>query len=129
LPRYLQQPELLYNGKSRHIILSEQGFHSKNTPEGQTLQAAAYCYAWYKVAHMDAIDSFIYHRQVDHGQEGGLNLGLWTRDKNSSNPAAPKAKKKIYAVFQAADTPGWEDAFRFALPIIGIQQWSDLLPK
>jgi hypothetical protein len=127
LPRYFRRPELLFHGTPRHIILSEQGFHCPETPEGQTLQAAAFCYAYYKVSHLDGIDSFILHRHVDHGQEGGLNLGLWTRNKDSRNPAEPLAKKKIYEVFKAADRPDWEEAFRFALPVIGIADWSQIL--
>jgi hypothetical protein len=129
LQKYFQRSELLFNGKPRHIILSEQGFHSPESPEGQTLQAAAYCYAFYKVAHLDGIDSFILHRHVDHGQEGGLNLGLWTRNKNSQNPAEPLAKKKIYDVFKAADQPNRESVFNFALPVIGITNWNEILPK
>jgi hypothetical protein len=129
LPKYLERQELLHKGKPRHIILSEQGFHSPDSTEGQVLQAAAYCYAYYKVAHLDGIDSFIYHRQVDHGHEGGLNLGLWTRNKQSANPAEPAEKKRIYDVFRVADRPGWDGAFRFALPVIGISNWAELTDR
>jgi hypothetical protein len=126
LPRYFSREDLLFRGKARRIILSEQGFHSPDSPDGQKLQAAAYCYAYYKVARQPGIDSFILHRHVDHGGEGGLNLGLWTRDKNSRNAAEPFEKKKIYDVFKAADTPFWEDAFQFALPVIGLRTWTEL---
>lgn len=126
LTRYFAREELGYQGTPRRIILSEQGFHSPDTVEGQTWQAAAYCYAYFKVAHLSAIDSFILHRHVDHGQEGGLNLGLWTRDKHSSHPAQPLEKKKIYEVFQAADTAAWEETFQFALPLIGLKNWAEL---
>jgi len=129
LPAYLRRPELLFAGKPRRIILSEQGFHSPDTPDGQVLQAAAFCYAYYKVAHLDGIDSFILHRHVDHGQEGGLNLGLWTRNKTSTNPAEALAKKKIYDVFKIADGSNWEQEFAFALPVIGISTWAELLAK
>ncbi len=126
LTEYFRRPELLYNGQPRRIILSEQGFHSPDTQEGQLLQAAAYAYAYQKIRNLDAIDSFILHRHVDHGQEGGLNLGLWARHKPGRHPAEPAEKKKIYEVFKAADTPDWEAAFRFALPIIGIKSWSEI---
>jgi len=129
LPAYLRRPELLFAGKPRRIILSEQGFHSPDTPDGQVLQAAAFCYAYYKVTHLDGIDSFILHRHVDHGQEGGLNLGLWTRNKTSTNPAEALAKKKIYDVFKIADGSNWEQEFAFALPVIGISTWAELLAK
>ena len=124
--RYLGQPGLQFEGKPRRVILSEQGFHTPDRPDGEVLQAAGYAYAWRKVAALDGIDSFILHRHVDHGQEGGLKLGLWSRDTNSPSAAAPLAKKKIYEVFRAADTPQWEEAFRFALPVIGITNWNDL---
>lgn len=126
LTTFMRRPEMLYNGQPRRIILSEQGFHSTDKPDGELLQAAAYAYAYQKIRDLDGIDSFILHRHVDHGNEGGLNLGLWTRDKSGKHPAQPLAKKKIYEVFQAADTPAWEEAFRFALPVIGITNWSEI---
>lgn len=126
LTRYLRQPELLCQGVPRRVILSEQGFHSDASPQGEELQAAAYCYASWKTDHLDGIDSFILHRHVDHKMEGGLNLGLWMRQTNSI--ATPLAKKKIYEVFKAADTPGRNQAFAFALPLIGITNWSQVLP-
>lgn len=129
LVEFMRRPEMLYQGQPRRIILSEQGFHSKDSEEGQLHQAAAYAYAYQKIRNLDAIDSFILHRHVDHGQEGGLNLGLWTRHKPGKHPAEPAEKKKIYEVFKAADTPQWEEAFRFALPVIGITNWSEINGK
>jgi len=126
LPRYLRRTELLFDGKSRRIILSEQGFHSDGTPEGELAQAAAYCYAYYQSDRLLEIDAFILHRHIDHGHEGGLNLGLWRRDTNSPSASAPLSKKPIYEVFRAADTPEWEKAFEFALPIIGIRSWKEI---
>ena len=145
LPRYFHRPEMMVvsshtvnlsspkagvplnpPGQLRHIILSEQGFHSKGTPESEQLQAAAYCYAWRKVCRLDGIDSFILHRHVDHAAEGGLNLGLWRRNTSGASPCEPQSKKPIYDVFRAADTSNWEEAFRFALPIIGAKDWRSL---
>jgi hypothetical protein len=130
LPRYLRKPELLFNGKPRRIILSEQGFHTPDRPEGEAWQAAAYAYAWYRVANIPEIDSFILHRHVDHAHEGGLKLGLWRRNEKSASPCEPAAHKRIYDVFLHADQADWRQAFEFALPIVGIQRWEDLLaPK
>lgn len=128
LPRHMNRPEMLYRGQPRRIILSEQGFHTLDKPEGELWQAAAYAYAYYKTANLPGIDSFILHRHVDHGAEGGLNLGLWTRNKNSRSAAEPAKKKLLYEVFKAADTPDRSRAFEFALPVIGVQQWEELLP-
>lgn len=129
LPRFLRQPDFLHNGQPRRIILSEQGFHTVNKPDGERWQAAGYAYAYYKTANLPDIDSFILHRHVDHGAEGGLNLGLWTRDTASKSMAEPARKKLIYEVFLKADTDQWREAFEFALPIIGIQRWEELLPQ
>jgi hypothetical protein len=128
LPRYLRNPEMRYRGTPRHIILSEQGFHTADRPEGEAWQAAAYAYAWYRVNAIPEIDSFILHRHVDHALEGGLKLGLWRRNESSSSPCEPAAHKQLYDVFLRADTPQWRSAFEFALPVIGIQRWEELLP-
>jgi hypothetical protein len=78
LGAFLSQPALQFQGRNRRVILSEQGFHTPDGPDGETVQAAAYCYAWHQVAAETGIDAFILHRHVDHAQEGGLRLGLWT---------------------------------------------------
>jgi len=124
LVAYLRRPELLCNGEARRIILSEQGFHSPDGPDGELAQAAGYCYAWRKIVNLDGVDAFILHRHVDHNAEGGLRLGLWKRKADSI--ATPDQKKRIYEVFRAADTPEWASAFEFALPIIGIKSWDEV---
>jgi len=121
---YLRRPEILCNGNARRVILSEQGFHSPDGPDGEAFQAAGFCYAWRKVAAIDGIDAFILHRHVDHKMEGGLRLGLWARKPDSI--ATPGQKKRIYDVFRAADTPEWASAFEFALPVIGIKSWDEV---
>ncbi len=126
LPEYLRRSELLFQGRPRRILLSEQGFHTPDGADGEAVQAAAYCYAVRKVAALPGIDAFILHRHVDHGQEGGLRLGLWSRDMASSNPAQPQRKKPIYEVFRAAGTSAEDAAFAFALPIIGWTNWSQM---
>jgi hypothetical protein len=126
LTAYLRRPEMLCHGKPRRVILSEQGFNTPDGPNGETLQAAGYCYGWIKASRLEGIDAFILNRHVDNAEEGGLNLGLWTRKPGSI--ATPDKKKKIYEVFRLADTPEWEQAFRFALPIIGIHSWDEVAP-
>lgn len=122
LPRYLRRPEMLYRGQPRRVILSEQGFHTPDGPDGETAQATGYAYAWRKVMATEGIDAFILHRHVDHPEEGGLRLGLWRR----AAAGQPAVKKKIYEVFRLADTPEWEKAFEFALPVIGLPSWTEL---
>lgn len=97
---YLDQPALRFEGRRRRVILSEQGFHTPEGPDGERIQAEAFAYAWNRVVGLDGIDAFILHRHVDHRDEGGLRLGLWTRRPDSvSTPDHPKL---IHAVFQRA---------------------------
>ena len=117
LPKFLQQPELAWRGQPRRVILSEQGFHTPEGADGETIQAAAFCYAWKRVDAIEGIDAFILHRHVDHAHEGGLRLGLWTRQAESV--ADPERRKAIYRVFQAAGTAEEAAAFEFARPILG----------
>jgi hypothetical protein len=123
LASYMRRPEMLDNGQPRRIILSEQGFHTPAGDSGEAIQAAAFCYAYKKIERIDLIDAFILHRHVDHDQEGGLLLGL---RRNKPRDGELRPKKKIYDCFRAADTPDWEKAFEFALPIIGLTNWIDL---
>ena len=116
LEKYMERQSLLYDGVARRIIFSEQGFDTPKTDDGEMIQAAAYCYAYKKIESMPGIDAFILHRHVDHRHEGGLLLGLRRWD-------TAKTKKRIYECFRLADTPEWEGAFQFALPIIGLEDW------
>jgi hypothetical protein len=102
------------------VILSEQGFHTPDSPEGEIIQAAAYCYAYRKVEALDGIDAFILHRHVDHPHEGGLRLGLRRYLPGADDP---RPAKLIYECFQKADTHQWREAFQFALPVVGMDDW------
>jgi len=122
LTRFMRRPDMLHAGSPRRIILSEQGFHTPKGPDGERIQAAAYCHAYRKVAGLDGIDAFILHRHVDHPHEGGLLLGLrrFTPDQPD-----PRPRKMIYECFRLADTAEWEEAFRFALPVAGRNSWDE----
>jgi hypothetical protein len=124
LCRHLRKPELLFKGEPRRVILSEQGFHLLLTPEGETLQAAAYAYAWEKCRKLPLVDAFIYHRHVDHAHEGGLRLGLWRNAPHSI--ADPHSKKQIWELFRKAGTPEWDAAAAKLLPVTGLKSWSEL---
>jgi hypothetical protein len=123
LPAYLRRPEMLYQGRPRRIILSEQGFHTPKGPDGETIQAAAFCYAYKKIERLDGIDAFILHRHVDNVNEGGLLLGL---RGNQPRNGESQPRKKIYECFRDADTPDWQKTFKFALPIVGIEGWDEV---
>ena len=121
LSRFLDREAMRYQGRPRRVILSEQGFHTPDGPDGETVQAAAYCLAHRLDRDQPGIDAFILHRHVDHAEEGGLRLGLWTRRPDSIS--TPDRPKRIHECFHAADTPNEEDAFAFALPIVGLDSW------
>ncbi len=123
LPAYMKRPEMLFNGKQRRIILSEQGFNTPDCPEGEAWQAAGFCYTWVKLQRLEGIDAYILHRHVDHPHEGGLQLGLW---KNVPGTTKPDRKKLIYEVFRACDTPEREAAFAPYLEVVGVKKWSDV---
>ncbi|MFM8261709.1 MAG: DUF5722 domain-containing protein [Pirellula sp.] len=127
LCKYMQTPELLYNNQPRSIILSEQGFHSNQKPESELQQAAAYAYAWEKCQRLPLIEAFIYHRHVDHSQEGGLRLGLWRNIPGSI--ADPESPKPIYNLFLKAGTPQWRPAADELLPITGLGSWDQVMTE
>lgn len=122
--KHMEKPELLWQGKPRRIILSEQGINCIAAPDGETLQKAGFAYAWEKIARQPLIDAFIWHRHVDHAQEGGLRLGLWTFKPGTIS--TPDRKRPLYDLFKKAGTPEWTEAAKFALPIVGLKSWEEL---
>jgi hypothetical protein len=124
LTNHLSRRELLWQGRPRRVILSEQGFHCLPTPEGELLQAAAFAYAWEKCLRSPGVDAFIWHRHVDHREEGGLRLGLWERKPESVSE--PLRKRRMYELFKSAGTAQWAEAAKFALPVAGLRSWDDL---
>ena len=126
LPAFLSQPRFLYEGRPRRIALTEQGFHCPAGPDGEAIQAAAYALAWKKVQALPAIESFMYHRHVDHPDEGGLRCGLREHD-GSPNKSGMGRPRKIWEVLQKAGTADEDAAFAFALPILGRTDWSNVV--
>ncbi|MCA1963005.1 MAG: DUF5722 domain-containing protein, partial [Prosthecobacter sp.] len=80
LPAYLSQPHLLFQGRVRGILLSEQGFNSPTLSErDQRRQAAGLVYVFEKLRDLPEIEAFHLHRYQDMPKgEGGLRLGLMT---------------------------------------------------
>jgi hypothetical protein len=122
--QYQKRPELLWQGQPRRIILSEQGLHCLDTPDGEQLQAAGFAYVWEKVIRQDGIDALIWHRHVDHAQEGGLRLGLWSFKPGTISE--PDKKRQFYDLFLKAGSPAWSEAAAFALPVTGLKSWDEL---
>ena len=126
LPAFLRQPHFLFEGKPRRIVLTEQGFDCPPGPDGELVQAAAFALAWKKVQALPGIESFLYHRHVDHPKENGLLFGIRAHD-GSANVNGVGRARKLWDVVQKAGTPGEEAAFAFALPIVGRKDWSDVV--
>ena len=125
LDAYLHRQPLLYRGeKLRTVLLSEQGFHSKDySPESQQLQAAALVYTWHKIRPLSTIEAFHNHRWIDNQGEGGLLPGLRTLP----DAAKPFGERKSgWSVYQALDTPGEESASAFAKEIIGVTDFAQI---
>ena len=126
LPAFLRQPRFLFEGKPRRIVLTEQGFDCPPGPDGELVQAAAFALAWKKVQALPGIESFLYHRHVDHPNENRLLFGIREHD-GSANVNGVGRARKLWDVVQKAGTPEEEAAFAFALPIVGRKNWSDVV--
>ncbi len=126
LPAFLRQPRFLYENRPRRIALTEQGFHCPDGPEGELRQAAAFALSWKKVQALPGIESFLYHRHVDHPHENGLHCGLREHDGSPNILGAGRARR-IWEVMQKAGTLEEDAAFAFALPVIGLKDWSEVV--
>ena len=125
LDAYLRQPAMLYRGNAvRGVLLSEQGYNTKNYDEAtQKLQAAAFVYTWHKIRPLSTIEAFQNHRWIDAPGEGGLLLGLRT----APGPGQPFGEKKFaWNLYKALDTPQEAAATEFAKPIIGVKDFSEI---
>lgn len=131
LPAYMGQTSMKYNGNRRHIVLSEQGCSSPSNSAGdQTLQAACFAYSYYKVLAAGNIDAYIWDPQVDNREAGGLRVGLWTWDDDRPDVISPPGEKKlIYNIFKNIDTSDSLTLTDFAKPVIGITNWTDVIPN
>jgi hypothetical protein len=120
LPAYVAQPSMSYAGKTRRIILSEQGCHTvANKTGAEELQAACFAFAYYKIRFLNGIDSFVYFSHVDSAIQGDLKLGLLD----------PKNQPKhIHEVYRHIDTKLSLNVTEFAKSIIGIVEWKDVIP-
>ncbi|MCR5100166.1 MAG: hypothetical protein K6B41_02280 [Butyrivibrio sp.] len=112
LTNYMQQESLLNEaGSIRSIILSELGYSSTS---GETLQAAAFAYAYKKMVANGHIDAMMLSRQTDAADEiaaFGLALGLETTSGQH---------KYIYEVYKYIDTDLSEQYTAFAEDIVGV---------
>jgi hypothetical protein len=101
LGEYLEQPTMRdSHGERRPVLLSEQGYHTPTyDSDAQHRQAASLWYAMNKVRSLPWIESFHYHRWIDHPDEGGLLLGLRTLPTDAAPYGQPKHAWHVYRAF------------------------------
>ncbi len=126
IDEWMRMQSHLYRGqKVRTLLFSEQGANSKSYNQQDMLQqAAVIAYMWKKCTLLPSAESFDYHAQADNKNEHGLKFGLWTPKLGTI--ATPDQKKTSWYVYQNASTPSEDSAFAFALPIIGVHNWSQV---
>lgn len=114
----------LYQGlKVRTLLFSEQGINSRTYSQTDlNNQAAGIAYMWKKFNRLPTLEGIQHHRRVDHSNEGGLLLGLWTIVPGTVQ--TQDYRKPGWYVWQAANTADEDDSFAFALPIIGVTNWA-----
>ncbi|MDE6883546.1 MAG: hypothetical protein K2P48_10570, partial [Lachnospiraceae bacterium] len=120
LTDYLQKEDYLTDsGEVRHVILSEMGYTSS---AGQDLQAASFVYAYKIIESNQYIDSMLFSRQTDAPTElaQGLALGINTLGGG---------RKSIYNAFKYVDTADAAKYTDFALRVIGITNWGEVISK
>ncbi len=120
LTDYLQKPEMrTEDGEVRHLILSEMGYTSS---QGQELQAASFVYAYKVIEANQYVDSMLFSRETDAPSEvaQGLALGICTLGGG---------RKSIYEAYKYVDTPESAKYTDFALQVIGISNWNEVIRK
>lgn len=120
LTDYLQKPEMLTeDGEVRHLILSEMGYTSS---QGQDLQAASFVYAYKVIEANRYVDSMLFSRETDAASEvnQGLALGICTLGGG---------RKSIYEAYKYVDTAESAKYTDFALRVIGISSWNEVIRK
>ncbi len=118
LVNYMKQQQFLDpDGEVRSILISELGY---SATAGEAVQAAAYAYAYYKIAAYGEIDGFILNRETDAAEEvaQGMAFGLTTADGGH---------RQVYNVFKYIDTSEHGKYTDFAKDIIGISSWNEII--
>lgn len=118
LTDYLQKEDLLTDaGEVRHVTLSEMGYTSS---AGQDIQAASFVYAYKIVEANQYIDNMLFSRETDAASEVAQGLALGINTQGGGH-------KSIYNAFKYVDTDKSADYTDFALRIIGISSWNEVI--
>ena len=127
LCEYLGQESFLIDGSSRRIAIAEFGVSAEpDDSEALEKQAAAFAYAYYKVAALDAVESVIYYRHVDNRYENGVFFGLWRYGDGEDEIQG--SAKPIYDVFRYIDTQRSAEVSNKYLGAAGLSGWDAAVP-
>ncbi|MDR1094190.1 MAG: DUF5722 domain-containing protein [Clostridiales bacterium] len=138
----LKKPEIAYRGEPRDFYVTEYGAGTPHradvydpdflTDEDLNNQAASYIYTYYTLYFAGA-KAFIWHRQFDVSNEGGENLGVWTRQKNTTQDLYKK--KPLWDVMKYIDT---KYSYQYTAPYLQFikkypsddapKSWAEIVP-
>lgn len=125
LDAYMRQDHFLYQDEPRTVLLSEQGYHTPDySEESFADKAAAIAYTWQKITPLETIETYHYHRWVDHPLEGGLKVGL--RTLPSAGKPFGERKEPAFSVFSALETEKEAATISPLKSIIGIENWDEV---
>ena len=130
LTNYMHNQNMLdQSGQVRAIFMTEEGFSSMKglSQDASMEQAAAVAYGHYIVENNPDIDAYMLSRQLDNAAEtkDGLYFGLSSIGADGSSLAAKPARE----VFKYIDDPTRSlMVSEFAKSIIGISDWSEVIP-
>ena len=126
LCNFLSQEDFLYNSKTRSILISEFAVVSGIAEVNSSGQAASIGYSFYKAQTYQMIDAIIYNAHVDKASDTH-KYGLWTSKEDGID--TPSTKKTSYNVFKFMDTAKSLESMEFALSLIGIKTWDQVIPN
>ena len=92
---WISQSDHYFEGQRRHTIISDFEIAPM---DNQTLQAASYAYAYYKVLENGNVDALIYSAHTD-SQSLISGSGLWTTEKGILSE-----RRALYNIFMTIDT-------------------------
>lgn len=122
LHAYLAQEDFLYQGQMRPIILSEQGFNSRQDELTELQGAAGYTLAYQKMKRLPGILWMTHHAYMDNPKEFGLHLGIRERNEDGT----PGRKRPIYEAMRDMGTEREAERVAWAKNFIGEALWQQL---
>ena len=100
IDQWIHSKELLFQGKPRVLMLTEQNPNSVDYSEReQMMQAVSLCYIWQKIKSIDSIEAYIAHCWIDNHTEGGLKTGLRKYPNDLEDPCGKKDSWYAYKDF------------------------------